>query len=207
MSPTERAQTEDNLPPQPWTASRVREAILDLFRRRGASRYGGEAVTQLEHALQAATFALREEADAALVTAALLHDVGHLLHDLPEDAPDREIDDVHEQRAAAWLGRFFDASVVEPIRLHVAAKRYLCAKEAGYLEHLSPPSLHSLRLQGGPMTPSEAADFERGPYSSAALRLRRWDEAAKVVGMETPGLEHFAGYVERALREHGAACR
>jgi phosphonate degradation associated HDIG domain protein len=183
------------------------KTILELFHRQGDSRYGGEAVTQREHALQAATFAERQGADSALITAALLHDIGHLLHDLPEDAPERDIDDVHEQRAADWLARYFDASVLDPVRLHVAAKRFLCTAEPGYLERLSAPSLRSLRLQGGPMTDAEAAQFAGEPHFGAALRLRRWDEAAKVVGMKTPTLEHFADYVQRALREHGAPCR
>jgi phosphonate degradation associated HDIG domain protein len=177
--------------------------IARLFHERGGSEYGGEAVTQLEHALQAAMLAEDEGAGPALVAAALLHDVGHLLHDLPDDAPDRDIDDHHEALAARWLAKRFGPDVVEPVRLHVPAKRYLCATESGYLEALSPPSLQSLRLQGGPMTPDEALRFESSPHFESALRLRRWDEAAKVPGLPTPGLEHFLERVRGSLAPGG----
>ena len=181
--------------------SDVAATIVDLFHRRGGSRYGGEDVTQLEHALQAAMFAERAGAEACLVTAALLHDLGHLLHDLPDDAPDSHIDDRHEVLAADWLQSYFDDTVVQPVRLHVAAKRHLCAADPAYLKQLSPPSILSLQLQGGPMTPDETDQFERHPQFEPALRVRRWDEAAKAVGMKTPGVEHFVVYVQRAARE------
>src|SRR4249919_1585207 len=124
--------------------------VFQLFRQRGSSQYGGEAVTQLEHALQAATFAEREGAEPALITAALIHDVGHLLHDLPNDAPDKGIDDRHETLAAAWLAQRFQPSVVAPVAMHVSAKRYLCAVDQGYFGQLSQPSVQSLAIQGGP---------------------------------------------------------
>ncbi|MFT3920922.1 MAG: HD domain-containing protein [Myxococcales bacterium] len=108
------------------------EEVLELFRRHGNSQYGGEAVTQLEHALQAATFAEREGALPALVAAALLHDVGHLLHDLPDDVPDQGVDDRHETLAAAWLAKRFRPPVVAPVAMHVAAKRYLCSVDPAY---------------------------------------------------------------------------
>src|SRR5262245_21120661 len=113
-------------------ASAVADEVLGLFRRRGGSNYGQEAVTQLEHALQAAFFAELAKATGALIAAALLHDVGHLLHDLPEDAPDAGIDDRHEALAAAWLGKRFGPEVVEPAAMHVDAKRYLCAVDGDY---------------------------------------------------------------------------
>jgi predicted HD phosphohydrolase len=122
--------------------------IARLFAERGDSAYGREAVSQREHALQAASLAVAEGASAALVTAALLHDVGHLLHDLPEDVPDEGVDDRHEELAGRWLATRFGADVVDPVRLHVAAKRYLCAIDPTYRQQLSPPSLLSLRLQG-----------------------------------------------------------
>ena len=175
------------------------DEILRLFRERGGSQYGGEAVTQREHALQAATFAEREGATPALIAAALIHDVGHLLHDLPNDAPDQGIDDQHETLAARWLASRFPPAVVAPVAMHVAAKRYLCATDVDYLEQLSQPSIQSLALQGGPMTRDEVECFESRPFFQDAVRLRRWDDAAKVVGMITPGLEHFAGYLNRVL--------
>jgi len=175
------------------------DEILRLFRGRGGSQYGGEAVTQLEHALQAATFAEREGATPALVAAALIHDVGHLLHDLPHDAPNQGIDDQHESLAAAWLASRFPPAVVAPVAMHVAAKRYICATDAEYLGQLSQPSIQSLALQGGPMARDEIDRFESRPFFQDALRLRRWDDTAKVIGMVTPGLEHFARYLDRAL--------
>jgi [1-hydroxy-2-(trimethylamino)ethyl]phosphonate dioxygenase len=174
--------------------------ILALFRERGGSQYGREAVTQLEHALQAATAAEREGAAPSLIAAALLHDVGHLLHDLPDDAPDQGVDDRHESLAAAWLAQRFGPPVVAPVAMHVAAKRYLCAVDQTYFRQLSEPSIQSLALQGGPMTPVEQRQFETRPYFQDAVRLRRWDDAAKIVGMKTPSLESFGRYLDLALR-------
>lgn len=176
----------------------VTNELLQLFELRGGSQYGGEAVTQLEHALQAATFAEREGAEPALITAALLHDVGHLLHDLPADAPDQGIDDRHETLAAGWLAQRFQPGVVAPVAMHVAAKRYLCAVEGAYFGQLSPPSVQSLAMQGGPMSADEIVRFESRPHFQDAVRLRRWDDAAKVVGMVTPSLTHFASYIDQA---------
>lgn len=177
------------------------EEVCRLFQARGDSQYGGEAVTQLEHSLQAATFAEQEGADPSLISAALLHDVGHLLHDLPEDAPDHEIDDRHEALAAQWLAQHFGPDVCGPVGMHVSAKRYLCTADPAYLSQLSAPSLLSLRLQGGPMSAAEAKEFESSAHFKAAVRLRRWDEAAKVVGLATPDLQHFTGYLQQALRK------
>ena len=172
--------------------------ILALFAKHGDSQYGGEAVSQLEHALEAATFAEREGAVPSLIAAALIHDVGHLLHDLPEDAPSRGMDDRHETLAAAWLAERFRPEVVAPVAMHVAAKRYLCAVDREYFGQLSQPSVQSLALQGGPMTPAEIVRFETRPFFQDAVRLRRWDDAAKVVLMPTPSLEHFARYLDLA---------
>lgn len=176
-------------------------AILELFRRRGDSQYGSEPVSQREHALQAAWFAEQAGADPSLVAAALLHDVGHLLHDLPDDAPERGIDDQHETLAGRWLRRRFPEVVCQAVELHVAAKRYLCAVEPKYFGELSPASILSLGLQGGPMTDSECAAFESLPGSSEAVRLRRWDDAAKVPGLVTPPVEHFARLLDACLEQ------
>lgn len=173
------------------------EQIIELLTRRGDSQYGGEAVTQLEHALQAGLLAEQEQAPPSLIVAALLHDIGHLLHHLPDDAPEQGIDDHHENSAATYLQRVFPKAVTEPIRLHVAAKRYLCAVEPEYLRTLSPPSQLSLHLQGGPMSPEEATEFEANPFCRDAVRLRRWDDAAKTPALPTPGPEHFASYVRQ----------
>lgn len=167
------------------------DTIRTIFAEHGDSEYGGEAVTQWEHACQAACLAERSGADASLVVAALVHDVGHLLHHLPDDAPIRGIDDLHERIGADWLTAKFPEAVVAPVRLHVPAKRYLCAVEEAYLAGLSPPSLTSLALQGGAMSAAEAADFESLPFFADAVRLRRWDDQAKVSGLPTLPFEHF----------------
>lgn len=185
----------DSAPHHPTTSE-----ILHLFTERGGSEYGGEAVTQQEHALQAAFFAEREGATAALITAALLHDVGHLLHSLPEDAPDQGIDDRHEALGERWLAGHFGPEVIDPVAMHVEAKRYLCATDPDYLAILSPPSIQSLELQGGPMNPAETRAFESRVYFRDAVRLRQWDDAAKVVGLKTPPIEHFARYIDAACR-------
>lgn len=170
--------------------------ILQMFRERGDSQYGFEPVSQREHALEAAYFAEISGATPNLIVAALLHDVGHLLHDLPPDAPEQGIDDKHELLAAKWLALRFGESVVEPVRLHVEAKRYLCSTDPDYRKRLSPPSVLSLELQGGGMNFLEIEKFRHNPYFQAAVTLRTWDDAAKVPGMELPPLEHFAKYLD-----------
>jgi phosphonate degradation associated HDIG domain protein len=175
--------------------ARLIDAIDDLFRRKGASLYGGEAVTQTEHALQAAMLAERSGAPPAQIAAALLHDIGHLLHDLPDDVADSGTDDVHEQLGYEWLCEHFPPEVTEPVRRHVDAKRYLCAVDETYLATLSPASMQSLHLQGGPLTPEEVRTFECEPLFEESLELRRWDDQAKVPGLKTPELQHFLGYV------------
>lgn len=173
------------------------QEIRGLFEHGGASLYGGEAVTQLEHALQAAALAEAEEAGPELIVAALLHDIGHLLHDLPDDAPDHGVDDVHEALAGDWLAGQFGPGVTEPIRLHVDAKRYLCAVEPTYQTSLSACSLQSLMLQGGPFSVEQSREFEQHPYFDQGVRLRHWDDLAKVPGLETPTLEHFLHFVRQ----------
>ncbi len=171
------------------------EELIKLLELRGDSQYGGEAVTQLEHALQSAALAEREQAPATLIAAALLHDVGHLLHNLPDHAPDEGIDDHHETSAGHYLRKLFPDAVTEPVRLHVAAKRYLCAVDPEYMGLLSQPSIVSLGLQGGPMSSEEVAAYRQLPHSEDAVRLRKWDDEAKDPEFVTPPLAHFAQYV------------
>ncbi|MBI1245282.1 MAG: HD domain-containing protein [Alphaproteobacteria bacterium] len=165
----------------------------------GHSTYG-EGISQREHALQSAWLAEKEGASPALVTAALLHDVGHLLHDLGEDVAERGIDSRHEALGAAYLMRHFGEDVVGPVALHVEAKRYLVSAEPGYADKLSEASVRSLELQGGPMSADEAARFASKRFAKDALRLRHWDEEAKLVGYTTPEPAHFRKYIEAALR-------
>lgn len=158
------------------------DSILALFDRLGGEHYG-EAVTQLDHALQTAHHARSDDQPDALVAAALLHDIGHLLQKHGEDAATRGIDAQHERIGAAWLAQGFGPEVTEPVRLHVEAKRYLASREPGYADLLSPASQQSLELQGGPMTPAQASAFEALPAFADALRLRRYDEQGKVEGL------------------------
>lgn len=174
------------------------DVILRLFQHRGGAAYLGEPVSQTEHALQTAWAAEQAGAGSALIAAALLHDVGHLLHDLPEDCALAGIDDAHEVRGQRWLAGYFGPDVTEPVRLHVAAKRFLCATDPSYLGLLSEASLRSLQLQGGSFTPDEVAQFRLHPNGQAAVALRRFDEQAKVPGLPTPSLEHFRPYLEAA---------
>lgn len=164
--------------------------VIDQYNEKGHRSYG-EDVTELEHALQCATFARQFGEPDAIVAACLLHDYGHLLHDMGEDIADRGVDAHHEELGAKALSRWFVAEVVEPGRLHVAAKRYLCCRDRQYYEGLSPASRQSLALQGGPMSEDEARRFESEPHFRAAVQVRRYDDMGKVSGMATPPLEQF----------------
>lgn len=172
------------------------DQILELFQARGDAAYLGEPVSQTEHALQAAYLAVQEGASDALVTAALLHDIGHLLG--PEDDPaERGIDAVHEDRGCAWLAPHFGPEVTEPVRLHVMAKRYLCAVNTAYRGQLSPASIRSLELQGGALSSAEAEAFERNSHSAGAIRLRRWDDRAKIPKLDVPEFGNYAATLRR----------
>jgi phosphonate degradation associated HDIG domain protein len=176
------------------------DEVSELFLGGGGRQYGGEAVTQLAHALQSAAQAEAEHAPPALIAAALLHDIGHLTHKLGPKPAERGIDDRHEQGGADFLASRFEPAVSEPVRLHVDAKRYLCAVEPGYFPTLSPASVRSLELQGGVFSAAEAEAFIRRPFAADAVRLRRWDEQAKVKGLKTPDLAHFKSYMAKCLK-------
>jgi phosphonate degradation associated HDIG domain protein len=172
--------------------------IEKVFEEHGSLGYAGEPVTQLEHALQAAKLAEDEGAGDALVTAALLHDLGHMLN-LQGDTPTaRGIDDTHQYFAIPFLRGVFGEAVLEPIRLHVDAKRALCALEGDYFAALSEDSRRSLKLQGGTYSREEADAFLAQPYAEDAIRVRRWDDDAKVAGKPTPPLSHFLEIARRA---------
>jgi len=174
----------------------LRRQLLDVFAGRATRRYGLSAVNQLQHALQAATLAETDGCAPATVLAALLHDVGHMIHGLGEEPAARGIDDRHEELGAEWLSERFGPAVAEPVRLHVAAKRYLCAVEPDYFGKLSPDSIRSLGLQGGPMSADEIASFRARPHHAEAVQLRRYDEAAKDLRATTPDFDHFLRHVE-----------
>lgn len=178
----------------------VLDTLLDLYEGRARRPYGLSRVDQRAHAVQAGWHAREQGAPASLVAAALLHDVGHMVHDLGEHPAAHGIDDRHEAVGAAWLARWFGPAVVEPVRLHVAAKRYLCAVEPGYLERLTRDSIESLALQGGPMSGDEVDAFLALPYASDAVALRRLDEAAKDPSAPMPPFESFRDVLLAALR-------
>lgn len=165
--------------------------IETLFAERGGEQYSGEPVTQLQHALQSAALAEAEGVSDTLVTAALLHDLGHLLHDLGETPSLRGVDDVHQYRAIPFLRGVFPDAVLDAIRLHVDAKRYLCATRAHYHDALSEDSRRSLLLQGGVFSPRQAEAFIAQDGAADAVRLRLWDDLAKDAQARTPELAHF----------------
>jgi phosphonate degradation associated HDIG domain protein len=152
--------------------------LQQMMLRRGGERYSGEPVSHLEHAMQCAEMARQSGASSALIAAALLHDVGHLLSHLPGTPSQEGINDHHEYRGAHALSTWFPKSVTEPIRLHVKAKRYL-ATDATYFALLSEDSKRSLHLQGGIMAHAEKEAFEQHEFHQAALQLRRIDDLAK----------------------------
>lgn len=176
------------------------DEIFAVFREQGAGAYLGEPVSMTEHMLQSAYAAEQDGAPPRLVAAALLHDYGHFIHDYEEDAAEHGIDTQHEEVAHAFLAEHFGPEIAEPIRMHVAAKRYLCATDPSYLNELSPASILSLELQGGPYSADQVAEFEASPYAEDAVRLRRYDDIGKVAGLETPDLEHYRPVLEASMR-------
>jgi phosphonate degradation associated HDIG domain protein len=176
------------------------EGLFALLASRGSGRYGLSAVSQLEHALQSAALAARRNLGDELVIAALFHDVGHLLVGDDVDLAGQGVDDLHEQTSARALEKGYGPRVAEPVRLHVAAKRYLCGVDPAYYDKLSEDSRRSLALQGGPMTAAEIAAFDRLGHRAAALALRLIDDEAKVVGLATPGLDSYRDMAKRIER-------
>lgn len=173
------------------------EEITGLFETRGAAQYGGEAINQLQHARQCAHLAERSGASPELVAAALLHDLGHLLVQR-EAAKEAGVDDLHQYISLSFLRGVFPDAVLEPIRMHVDAKRYLCQVDSQYQASLSPASQRSLALQGGPFSGEEAAVFMAQPFAADAVALRRWDDHAKDPGATPPDWAHYAGVLEQA---------
>ena len=187
--------------PAPVHSSGVVATVVDLFAARGRDAYFGERVTQLAHALQCAYLAVRADASDSLVAAALLHDIGHLLPGSDEGLAARGIDGCHEALGARWLEQHFSSSVTEPIRLHVPAKRYLCATDPEYLVGLSEASRISLLLQGGAFSRHAVKQFESFPYFDDAVRLRRWDDEAKRVGLGVPSLSAYLPLLHALARK------
>ena len=181
------------------TAEQKVDALFNYMEEQGQSFYD-EVVTQLEHALQCAALAQQNDAGPTLITGALLHDIGHFI--LDEHNADKAFlakDLNHEEIGAAYLAPFFPKAVTTPIRLHVPAKRYLCATDASYHDGLSEASKRSLIVQGGVMSDEEREAFEQIPHFEDALTLRRWDDLAKVKGLESAGLETYRNIVQQCL--------
>ncbi len=176
------------------------DEILAIYRARGAAAYFGEHVSMTEHALQAAHFARADGAPQTLIVAALLHDIGHLIEPAPEAIEDWTADARHEVSGARWLAQRFGAEISEPVRLHVPAKRYLCRTEAGYFARLSSASVHTLQLQGGPMSAHEAAQFEGERFYKEAVAIRRWDDQGKIAGLVTASLDDYVALIAAAAR-------
>lgn len=169
----------------------VADEVIRLMTQRGGTAYFGEPVSQREHALQAACLATQAGASRELILAALLHDIGHLLRDLPESVAADGMDTRHEAAGYEWLLTRLGPAVAEPVRNHVAAKRYMCRVDPGYLARLSPASILSLELQGGPFTADEAHVFETEPHYREAVMVRRWDDEAKIPGLHVPDVNEY----------------
>ena len=173
--------------------------ILGLFAERGSQEYMGEAVTMSQHMEQTAACAVADDAADSLVIAALLHDIGHFVGEHPIEALENGIDNNHEDVGADYLEPYYPSSVTEPIRLHVAAKRYLCATDDGYLGRLSDASVNSLNVQGGPMNAAEVQAFEARPYYQDAVRLRLYDDDGKVAGLTIRPVTDYRATLESLL--------
>jgi gamma-butyrobetaine dioxygenase len=181
------------------TKQDIVELLGRLFSEQGESEYLGEPVTQAEHMLQSAACAEAAGAPDALVAAALLHDVGHFTGEISGHALMSGTDNRHSHAGADWLAAWFPEAVTEPVRLHVAAKRYLCAVEPGYFDLLSEASVYTLSVQGGPMSVEEVTEFEHGGYAEQAVALRRWDEAAKDPDSDVPGFDYYRPLLARLV--------
>lgn len=179
--------------------------LADIFERRGGEEYLGEPVTMAQHMLQGATMAEAQGLEEDVIVAALLHDIGHFTSEFGTYHPDDTEDRHHEDAGAEVLADFFPSVVIDCVKYHVAAKRYLCATRPDYFNRLSAASVHTLSLQGGPMTADEVASFEGNPNLNKIIQVRYLDEAGKRPDMATPAFSHFAPMVQRVVDRHLAA--
>ncbi|WP_170369109.1 (R)-1-hydroxy-2-trimethylaminoethylphosphonate oxygenase [Ruegeria arenilitoris] len=187
---------------QTLTRDNIVAFIADIFDRRGGEEYLGEPVTMAQHMLQGATIAEQNGMPEEIIVGALLHDIGHFTSEFGTYHPDDTEDRHHEDAGAAVLERFFPSVITDCCRYHVAAKRYLCATRPEYFSRLSAASVHTLELQGGPMSAEEVAAFEANPNLKEIIQVRYLDEAGKRPDMDTPGFDHFAPMVQRMIDRH-----
>lgn len=191
--------------PSELNASNIVDFIGDIFERCGDEEYLGEPVTMAQHMLQGATIAEQNGMDDEIVVAALLHDIGHFTSEFGTFSMEDTEDRFHEEAGAKVLERFFPSVITDCVRYHVAAKRYLCATKPSYFDRLSDASIHSLNLQGGPMSDDEVAEFEKNPNLAKIIQVRYLDEAGKHPDMETPDYTHFAPAVQRIVDAYMAS--
>ena len=182
------------------TTSNIIDYLEDVLLRRGEDSYLGESVTMSEHMLQAACQAEKAGESPEVMVAALLHDIGHYSAEFPEAYLTVGYDNRHEEAGAAILDPFFAEEIVAPVRWHVQAKRYLCATEPDYLDSLSPASKTTLQLQGGIFNDQEIRGFEANPFFQSIVRVRRYDDAAKVPGAKTPPVHHYLAMARKLLK-------
>ncbi|MGI9389172.1 MAG: (R)-1-hydroxy-2-trimethylaminoethylphosphonate oxygenase [Boseongicola sp.] len=188
--------------PKNLTQTNIVRFLADIFERRGGEEYLGEPVTMAEHMLQGATLAEEAGLPEEVIVATLLHDIGHFTSEFGSFTMDDTEDRFHEEAGARVLEQFFPDIVTDCVRHHVAAKRYLCATKPDYFARLSEASVHSLSLQGGPMSKDEVQAFEANPNLAEIVQVRHLDDAGKRDDMQTPGFEHFAPLVQRVVDRH-----
>lgn len=182
-------------------ANNIVDYIADIFSRRGAESYLGEEVSMAQHMLQTAQEAELARAGPELIVAALLHDIGHYANEIPDSVLMKGTDNYHEEAGANFLADYFSLSVTEPIRQHVAAKRYLCATDPEYFSRLSEASVYTLGVQGGPMSPDEVEEFERTPFLESCIKVRKWDEAGKDPNKKHPDFSYYQGLVQSMIMQ------
>ena len=185
-------------------ATNIVDFIGSIFEKRGGEEYLGEPVTMGQHMLQGATMAEQSRETDEIIIGTLLHDIGHFTSEFGTFSMEDTEDRYHEDAGAAVLEEFFPKVITDCCRHHVAAKRYLCATDPEYFQKLSTASIHSLNLQGGPMSEAELKDFEKNPNLKKILKVRLYDDAGKIPDMITPSFWHFAPLVQKMVDSHSS---